>query len=58
MLAFDSIILARFPLTDLPGDKRRPAFIASRDNHCRADLVACLIASAPRAEANMGFGVA
>jgi len=29
---FGSIVLARFPFTDLSGDKRRPALVVSRDN--------------------------
>ena len=49
MFAFGSIVLARFPFTDLSGDKRRPALVLSRDNHRRADLVVCFITSVPRA---------
>lgn len=48
MYAFGSIVLTRFPFTDLSGDKRRPALVVSHDNHCRADLVMCLITSVPR----------
>ncbi len=48
MFAFGSIVLPRFPFTDLSGDKRRPALVVSRDNHRRADLVVCFITSVPR----------
>ena len=53
MFAFGSIVLARFPFTDLSGDKRRPALVVSRDNHRRADLVVCFITSVPRMGADM-----
>ena len=49
MFAFGSIVLTRFPFTDLSGDKRRPALVVSRDNHRRADLVVCFVTSVPRA---------
>jgi mRNA interferase MazF len=42
---FGSIVLARFPFTDLSGDKRRPALVISRDNDRRPDLVVCFITS-------------
>lgn len=58
MFAFGSIVLARFPFTDLSGDKRRPALVVSRDNHRRADLVVCFITSVPHAGPDMAFGVA
>lgn len=58
MFAFGSIVLARFPFTNLSGDKRRPALVVSRDNHRRADLVVCFVTSVPRAGPNMAFGVA
>jgi mRNA interferase MazF len=45
---FGSIVLARFPFTDLSGDKRRPALVVSRDNDRRPDLVVCFITSVPR----------
>jgi mRNA interferase MazF len=45
---FGSIVLARFPFTDLTGDKRRPALVVSRDNGRRTDLVVCFITSVPR----------
>jgi mRNA interferase MazF len=48
MFAFGSIILARFPFTDLSGDKRRPALVVSRNNDQRSDLVVCFITSVPR----------
>jgi mRNA interferase MazF len=48
VLAFGAIALARFPFTDLSGDKRRPVRIVSRDNGRRADVVVCFITSVPR----------
>ena len=48
MVAFGSIVLTRFPFTDLSGDKRRPALVVSRDNDRRSDLVVCFITSIPR----------
>lgn len=48
MLPFGSIVLTRFPFTDLSGDKRRPALVVSRDNDRRPDLVVCFITSVPR----------
>ena len=53
MFAFGSIVLTRFPFTDLSGDKRRPALVVSRDNHRRADLVVCFITSVPRSGPDM-----
>ena len=41
MFAFGSIVLARFPFTDLSGDKRR------------TDLVVCFITSVPRTGPDM-----
>jgi len=48
VFAFGSIVLARFPFTDISGAKRRPALVLSRDNDRRADVVVCFITSAPR----------
>ena len=48
MFAFGTIVLTRFPFTDLSGDKRRPALVVSRDNDRRADLIVCFITSVPR----------
>jgi mRNA interferase MazF len=45
---FGTIVLARFPFTDLSGEKRRPALVVSRDNDRRTDLVVCFITSVPR----------
>jgi mRNA interferase MazF len=53
MFAFGSIILARFPFTDLSGDKRRPALVVSRDNDQRSELVVCFITSVPRTGPDM-----
>jgi mRNA interferase MazF len=53
VFAFGSIILARFPFTDLSGDKRRPALVVSRGNDQRSDLVVCFITSVPRTGPDM-----
>jgi mRNA interferase MazF len=53
VFAFGSIVLTRFPFTDLSGDKRRPALVVSRDNQRRTDLVVCFITSVPRAGPDM-----
>ena len=53
MFAFGSIVLTRFPFTDLSGDKRRPALVVSRDDRRRTDLVVCFITSIPRAGPDM-----
>jgi len=50
---FGSIILARFPFTDLSGDKHRPALVVSRDNDRRSDLAVCFITSVPRSGPDM-----
>jgi mRNA interferase MazF len=42
---FGSVVLTRFPFTDLSGDKRGPALVVSRDNDRRPDLVVCFITS-------------
>lgn len=55
MFAFGSIVLTRFPFTDLSGDKRRPALVVSGDNHRRADLVVCFIGSVPRVGPDMAL---
>jgi mRNA interferase MazF len=64
VFAFGTIVLARFPFTDLSGDKRRPALVVSRDNDRRPDLVVCFITSVPRSgpdtaviEASPGTGL-
>ena len=54
MFEFGAIVLARFPFTDLSGDKRRPVLIVSRDNDRRTDVVVCFITSVPRS----GFDLA
>jgi mRNA interferase MazF len=53
MFAFGSIILARFPFTDLSGDKRRPALVVSRDDDQRSEFVVCFITSVPRSGPDM-----
>ena len=53
MFLFGSIVLTRFPFTDLSGDKRRPALVVSRDNDRRPDLVVCFVTSIPRAGPDM-----
>jgi mRNA interferase MazF len=53
MYAFGDIVLARFPFTDLSGDKRRPALVVSRDNDRRPDLVVRVITSVPRSGPDM-----
>jgi mRNA interferase MazF len=45
MFEFGSIVLARFPFTDLSGQKLRPALIVSRDNDRRPDVVLAFITS-------------
>ena len=44
-MEFGSIVLTRFPFTDLSGDKMRPALLVSQNNDRRADLVLALITS-------------
>jgi len=48
MFPFGSIVLTRFPFTDLSGDKRRPALVVSSAGSSRADLVVCFITSVPQ----------
>jgi mRNA interferase MazF len=48
VFAFGAAVLARFPFTDLKGEKRRPALVVSRDNDRRLDVVVCFITSVPR----------
>ncbi len=55
MFAFGSIVLTRFPFTDLSGDKRRPALVISCNNDRRQDLVTCFITSRPRAGSDMAL---
>jgi mRNA interferase MazF len=49
MFEFGSIVLTRFPFTDLTGDKLRPALVISRDNAQHSDLVLAFITSKPHA---------
>jgi mRNA interferase MazF len=53
MFEFGSIVLARFPFTDLSRHKRRPAIVVSRDNDGRADVIVCFITSRPRTGRDM-----
>jgi mRNA interferase MazF len=52
---FGSIVLARFPFTDLSGGKRRPALVVSRDNQRRTDIVVCFITFVPRTGPDMAL---
>lgn len=45
MFDFGSIVLTRFPFTDLSGSKFRPALVVSRDNDRRTDIVLAFITS-------------
>ena len=45
MIEFGSIVLARFPFTDLSGAKMRPALVVSKDNARRTDIVLAFITS-------------
>jgi mRNA interferase MazF len=45
MFDFGSIVLTRFPFTDLTGGKLRPALVISRENNRRADVVLASITS-------------
>jgi mRNA interferase MazF len=53
VFALGTIVLTRFPFTDLSGDKRRPALVVSRDNNRRLDLIVCFITSVPRTGPDM-----
>jgi mRNA interferase MazF len=56
MFAFGTVVLTRFPFTDLSGGKRRPALVVSGDNDRRSDLVVCFITSVPRTGPDMAPG--
>ena len=45
-ISFGDVLLARFPYTDLTGDKRRPVLVLSSDND-GADVIVCAITSRP-----------
>lgn len=51
MYDFGSIVLTRFPFTNLSGGKVRPALVISRDNARRSDIVLAFITSNPQAAA-------
>jgi mRNA interferase MazF len=53
VFSFGSIVLTRFPFTDLSGAKRRPALVVSRDNERRNDLIVCFITSMARTGPDM-----
>ena len=53
MFAFGSIALARFPFTDLSGEKRRPCLVVSQGNDRRSDVVVCFITSVTRTGPDM-----
>jgi mRNA interferase MazF len=53
MFEFGAVVLARFPFTDLTGDKRRPALVVSQDNDRRMDVVVCFITSVTRSGPDM-----
>ena len=48
MFAFGDIVLARFPFTDLTGEKRRPALVVSRGAAQQGDVIVCFITSVAR----------
>lgn len=48
MFAFGDIVIARFPFTDLTGEKRRPALVVSRGAVQRGDVILCFITSVAR----------
>jgi mRNA interferase MazF len=50
---FGTIVLARFPFTDLSGNKRRPALVISRENGRRSDVIVAFITSVQRTGADM-----
>ncbi|TWA87821.1 mRNA interferase MazF [Azospirillum brasilense] len=45
-ISFGDVLLARFPYTDLTGDKRRPVLVLSANNDGE-DIVVCAITSRP-----------
>lgn len=49
MYDFGSIVLTRFPFTDLTGSKVRPALVISTDNGRKPDVVLAFITSRPAA---------
>ena len=51
MYDFGSIVLTRFPFTDLSGGKVRPALVISCDNARRSDVVLAFITSKPHVAA-------
>jgi mRNA interferase MazF len=53
VFAFGTIVLTRFPFTDLSGAKRVPALVVSCDNDRRSDLIVCFITSVQRSGPDM-----
>jgi len=52
MFEFGSVVLTRFPFTDLSGAKLRPALVISRDNDRRDDVILAFITSRTAAAEN------
>ncbi len=50
MFEFGSIVCVAFPFTDLSATKLRPAFVVSRNNEKRRDIVLAFITSRSAAE--------
>ncbi len=50
MFPFGSIVLIRFPFTDLSGDERRPALVVSARGDA-TDVIVCFMTSVQRPEA-------
>ncbi len=53
MFSFGSILLAKFPFSDLSQAKRRPVLLVSRNNHRRSEVVVCFITSVLRSGPDM-----
>ncbi len=53
MFVFGDNVLARFPFTDLPGDKRRPALVVSANGVPGPDVIVCFIMSVLRSGPGM-----
>lgn len=53
MPTFGSIVLTRFPFTNLSGEKRRPALVVSRVEPDMPDLIVCFMTSVARTGPHM-----